>query len=143
MIDSRQVGRAVAALLSLPLKPEASKKEACLENLKNKVVYVKSFTVSQKDMLDSAIRVTGTKRDDWTITNESAQERYATGMKEIQEGNHAGFAKMCARVFYPDGCGDFEHHKGTINMLLDLPEEDIDEATKRAVERSKNSNSVG
>lgn len=35
------------------------------------------------------------------------------------------------------GCGDFEHNKGTINSLLSLPKEDIDEATERAIERSK------
>lgn len=139
--DSYQVGRAVAALLSLPVKPEGSKKEACLENLKNKVVYVNSFTVSQKDMLASALRVTGTKEHDWTITKEPARERYSSGIKEMQEGKRIGFAKMMyTRVFYPDGCGDFEHNKGTINGLLDLPQEDMDEATKVAIERSKNSN---
>ncbi|CAF9927213.1 hypothetical protein IMSHALPRED_007165 [Imshaugia aleurites] len=133
-----QAGRAIAALLSLPIKPEGSNKEACLENLKNKVVYVNSFTVSQKDMLESALRVTGTKEDDWTIAKEPSQERYSSGIKEIQEGKRIGFAKMMyTRVFYPDGCGDFEHNKGTINSLLDLPKENIDEATKAAIERSK------
>lgn len=136
--DSSQAGRAIAALLSLPIKPEGSNKEACLENLKNKVVYVNSFTVSQKDMLESALRVTGTKEDDWTIAKEPSQERYSSGIKEIQEGKRIGFAKMMyTRVFYPDGCGDFEHNKGTINSLLDLPKENIDEATKAAIERSK------
>ena len=136
--DSSQAGRAIAALLSLPIKPEGSNKEACLENFKNKVVYINSFTVSQKDMLESALRVTGTKEDDWTIAKEPAQERYSNGIKEIQEGKRIGFAKMMyTRVFYPDGCGDFEHNKGTLNSLLDLPKENIDEATKAAIERSK------
>jgi hypothetical protein len=49
---------------------------------------------------------------------------------------------MYTRVFYPDGCGDFEHNKGTLNSLLDLPKEDIDEAIKAAIERSKASNRV-
>ena len=87
-------------------------------------------------MLQSVLRVTGTHEDDWRITTEPAQERYSSGMKEVQEGKHTGYAKMVARVFYPDGSGDFEH-KGTLNTLLGLPEEDIDEATKVAVERSK------
>ena len=141
--DFYQVGRAVAALLSLPIKPEGSNEEACLENFKNEVVYVNSFTVSQRDMLESALRVTGTKENNWTITKESAQERYSSGIKEIQEGKHIGFAKMITRVFYPDGCGDFEHNKGTLNSLLDLPKEDIDEATKVALDRSKASSWVG
>ena len=89
-------------------------------------------------MLESALRVTGTKQDDWIITKEPVQERYSSGIKEIQEGKHSGFPKMFARAFYPDGCGDFEHNKGTLNSLLGLPREDIDEATKVAIERSKN-----
>jgi hypothetical protein len=130
-----QVGRAVAGILSLPIKAEGSK--ASLENLKNQVVYVKSFTVSQKDMLESVYRVTGTKEADWTITKEPSTERYANGLKEMYEGSRNGFAKMLyTRVFYPDGCGDIEH-KGTINDLLGLPTEDIDAATRVAVDRAK------
>lgn len=91
-------------------------------------------------MLKSALRVTDTKEDEWTITKEPAQERYSSGVKEMQEGKRAGFAKMmCTRVFYPDGCGDFEHNKGTLNSLLDLPNEDIDDFTRAAMERQKTS----
>lgn len=125
----------MAGILSLPIKAEGS--EASLENLKNRVVYVKSFTVSQKDMLESVYRVTGTTEADWTITKESSIERYTNGLKEMYEGSRNGFAKMLyTRVFYPDGCGDIEH-KGTINDLLGLPTEDIDAATRVAVDRAK------
>jgi hypothetical protein len=133
-----QVGRAVASLLSLPIKPEGSNKEACLENLKNKVVYINSFTISQKDMFASALRLTGTKEEDWKITNEPAQEVFSTGLKQLKEGKREGFAKVLySRIFFPDGCGNFEHSKGTLNSMLSLPKEDIDEATKIAIERQK------
>jgi hypothetical protein len=80
--------------------------------------------------------VTGTKADDWTITKEPAKERYSAGLKEIQEGKPTGFPKMLfSRVFYSDGSGDFEHNKGTLNNLLGLPKEDMDEATKVAIGR--------
>lgn len=88
-------------------------------------------------MLESTLRVTGTQSNDWTITKEPTHERFATGMKEMQEGKRAGFAKLMARVFYADGCGDFEHHKGTLNGVLGLPEESIDDATEVAIARSK------
>ncbi len=91
-------------------------------------------------MFASTLRVTGTKENDWTITKEPAQTRFSTGLKEMQQGNRIGFAKLMSRVFYPDGCGDFEHNKGTLNSLLKLPKEDIDEATKAAIERSKATN---
>ncbi len=121
--------------MSLPIQDENS--EACLENLKNQVVYLKSFTISQKDMLDSVYRVTGATEADWTITKESSQERYAKGMKDMYEGSREGFAKMLyTRVFYPDGCGDVEH-KGLINDLLALPTENLDTATTAAIERAK------
>ncbi|KUJ17869.1 NAD(P)-binding protein [Mollisia scopiformis] len=136
-----QVGRAVAALLSLPVKSDET---ACLENFKNKVVYINSFTVNQREMLESALRVTGTKKEDWSVTKEPAKERYASGLEEIKEGKRIGFAKMMyTRVFFPDGCGDFENEKGTLNEVLGLPKEDIDEATKAAIEWSKSSNWVG
>ena len=89
-------------------------------------------------MLESASRVTGTQLNDWTVSKESSQERYSNGLKEIEQGERSGYAKMMyTRVFYPDGRGDFEHNKGTLNYLLRLPEEDIDAATKLAIERSK------
>ncbi len=115
-----------------------------MENFKNKVVYVNSFTISQKDMLASALHVTGSTTADWKTNQEPTQERYENGIKEMGEGKRIGFAKMMyTRVFYGDGCGDFGHNKGTINSLLDLPKEDIDDATERAIERSRSSNWFG
>lgn len=95
-------------------------------------------------MFASALRVTGIQKHEWRITKESARERYSDGLKEIKEGKRIGFAKMMyTRVFYDDGCGDFESGKGTINALLGLPKEDIDEATRVAFERSKAPSWVG
>lgn len=134
-VDIYQIGRAVSALLSLPVESEPS--EASLEQFKNQIVYINSFNISQKDMFASVLRVTGTNVDEWTITKEPAQERFATGVREVKEGNMAGFSKFTARVFFPDGCGDFETNKGTSNQVLGLPTEDLDEATRRAIERQK------
>ena len=114
--------------------------QADLDTIRNKVVYVKSFTVSQKDMFDSILRVTGTKEADWSINKEPAHERYANGVAEMKQGSRDGFAKMLyTRIFYDDGNGDFETRRGVSNKLLGLPEEDIDEATKRAIKRSEQS----
>lgn len=127
-----QVGRAVASILSLP--------QADLDTIRNKIVYVKSFTVSQRDMFDSALRVTGTKEADWTINKEPAHERYANGIAEMKQGSRDGFAKMLyTRIFYDDGNGDFETRRGVSNKLLGLPQENIDEATNRAIKRSEQS----
>lgn len=133
-----QVGRAVASLLSLPIQPEGQDKDRCLERFKNKQVYVSSFTVSQKDMLDSVLRVTQTSLEDWKVTKEPTKKRYTEGIEAMQKGDMTGFAKMMyTRVFYPDDCGNYEKTRGLANDLLGLPKEDLDEATKAAIKRSK------
>lgn len=134
-----QVGRAVAALLSLPVTAgQGGDSKQCLEHYKNTVVFVNSFTVSQKDMLDSVLRVTGDKADDWTVTKEPSRERYSAGFKAMIIGDQLGFVKvMYTRIFYPDGNGNFEKNRGVINDVLGLPKEDIDEATKAAIKRSE------
>ncbi|EPS29614.1 hypothetical protein PDE_04564 [Penicillium oxalicum 114-2] len=130
-----QVGRAVAAILSLPVKAEGS--AACLETLKNKVVYCKSFTLNQQEMLESACRVTQTTKDDWKISKVPCEKRYEEGQQQMNKGEFDGFVKVLyTRVFYPDGCGNIDH-KGTINELLGLPVEDLDTATLAAIERAK------
>ena len=53
-------------------------------------------------------------------------------------GDRSAFAKvMATRVFFPDGCGDFEKGKGTLNSVLGLEGESLDEATSEAIERAK------
>lgn len=133
-----QVGRAVAALMSLPIKPEGGNTERCLENFRNKIVYVNSFTVSQKDMLDSVLRVTGDKVEDWTIIKKPARERHAAAAVALRGGERMAYVRvMYTRIFYDDGNGDFETRKGASNKLLELPEESLDEATLRAVQRAE------
>lgn len=88
-------------------------------------------------MFESALRVTKTKESDWDVSYEPAKERFETAQKGIKEGNRMAFAKwLYTRVFFDDGCGDFEKRLGTSNHVLGLPKEDIDEATGRAIQRS-------
>jgi len=89
-------------------------------------------------MFQSVLRVTGTREDERTITKESAQQRYTDGLEEIKQGKRTGYAKMMyTRVFFADRCGDFESNKRTLNGLLGLKGEEIDEATRLAEERAK------
>ncbi len=41
---------------------------------------------------------------------------------------------LYARIFYPNGGGDYESAKGLDNAALGLSKEDLDEATKMAVD---------
>ncbi|KAJ3338423.1 hypothetical protein HDU93_009519 [Gonapodya sp. JEL0774] len=132
-----QVGRYVASLLSLPVShPDPA--VPSLSHFKNRVVYTSSFTISQNDMFESLLRVTGSSRADWKIVTESSQERYRAGTEAMLKGEYyPGFARhLYTRNFFPDGAGEFEYRKGTINAALGLPKEDLDEATKAAVARA-------
>ena len=134
-----QCGRAVANLLSLKVLPDdANDKSACLSDFRNKCVYVSSFNISQKDMLDSVMRVTGTSLKDWKVSYEPVQERYKAGVEELRNGSRLGFGKLLyARSFYPDKGGNYEERKGLHNDLLGLPKDNLDEYTKIAAQRAE------
>jgi hypothetical protein len=132
-----QVGRAVAALLSFPVEDE-DHPEKSLQHYANQNVCIASFTLSQRDMLASAYRVTGTKESDWSISTEPAVERYQKGVEAMKAGDRMGFVRsMYTRVFYPDDSGDYEKRHGLLNGILGLPKESLDEATEKAVERAR------
>lgn len=127
----RQCGRALAVLLSLP----ESGTSPAVSQWKNKPFYIASFRVSQRDMLNSIHRVTGTTDMDWEITYEPTAQRYKNGINEMQKGIRTGFAKaLYSRGFFPNGDGDYESSRGLANDLIGLPKEDLDEATQRTVE---------
>lgn len=129
-----QCGRAVASLLSLPVSSDGDGTPA-VEDWKNDGLHIASFLVSQRDMLNSLHRVLGTTDEDWTIAKEPVKERYQKGLAQLQGGDRLGFATaMYARLFFPDEGGDYETGYGLDNAKLRLPQEDLDEATRRAVE---------
>ena len=127
----KQCGRALAGLLSLPENGASPS----VSQWKNKTIYIASFTISQRDMLDSLNRVLKTTDKDWVITHEPTDKRFQDGREEMQKGQMTGFAKsMYSRVFFPNGAGNHERDRGLDNDLLSLSKEDLDEATKRTVE---------
>ena len=134
-----QSGRATAALLNLKILPDdASDKSPYLSQFKNSFICVSSFTVSQSDMLASLQRVTGTGPADWTIEHVPAKERYKQGVEELQGGNRMGFAKMLyGRSFYPEEPALYEKKRSMQTELLGLPKDDLDEATRFAVQISE------
>jgi hypothetical protein len=130
-----QCGRAAAALLSLKVLPQdAADKSPTLSMFRNEHMYVSSFLVSQRDMFESVLRVTGDSEEQWTVGYEDVKERYRAGVEQMRAGDRVGFMKLLyARVFYP-GDGDYESKRGLHNEILGLPKEDLDEATKRALD---------
>ena len=140
-----QCGRAVARLLGLKiLREDEGDEEICLSQYSNTFVYTSSFRVSQKDIFDSILRVTGTESGEWRLSYEESRERYESGMKLMKGGDRMGFLRlMYTRVFYPNGGGDFEKERGLQNEVLGLPKEDLDEFTKVAVKMWEQKGELG
>ena len=135
----QQCGRGVAKLLALKVLPDnANDSSPCLAQYRNGSVYISSFNISQRDILNSVLRVTGKTLNDWKIEHEPSTSRYKAGVEAFQKGDIVGFIKLLySRHFYQDGSGDYEASKGLHNDILGLPKEDLDEHTKIAVETAQ------
>ncbi|EXK27252.1 hypothetical protein FOMG_16315 [Fusarium oxysporum f. sp. melonis 26406] len=130
-----QCGLALASLLSLP----ETITSPSLADYKNRNVLISSFSISQRDILDSLHRVLGTTDDDWDIKYESSAQRVKEGVEEMREGSQRGFIKwLCANTFLPGNIASDFTDKEVANSVLGLPEEDLDDATKRVVTRLEN-----
>lgn len=130
-----QCGRAVANLLSLKIAPDnENDKSTTLTDFKNKPAYISSFTISQNDMFESVLRVTGDKAEDWKVSKVPVKEYYQQGVEEFKAGNRLGFGKLLySRAFFPESSANFGATRGLNNDVLGLPEEDLDEFTKEAL----------
>ncbi len=131
-----QCGRAVAALLSLKELPDdEADHSVTLSTYANRPVFVASFLITQRDMLDSLHRVLGTTDADWAITHQPTKERYDVAMEEVKAGNpRASGRASYARLFFPSGGGDYESTRGLDNEALGLAKEDLDVGTKLGVD---------
>jgi hypothetical protein len=127
-------GKAVAGLLSLPVQADGEKSVVGLETWRNEGLYISSFLLSQRDILESLHRVLGTTDQDWKITYEPVEKRLEDGKKEFKEGKMLGFAKALYAEVFAREWSDYETGRELDNGKVGLEKEDLDEATRRAVE---------
>ncbi|KAG2184206.1 hypothetical protein INT44_009221 [Umbelopsis vinacea] len=132
-----QAGRGVAELLSLKVSPDNEQDTSlCLDNYKNKFAYIGSFVVSQREMLDSVLRVTNTTEQDWKIESRPVQDVFNEGLQKFQNGDFTGLMTVLyTRAFFKDNAGNTSLTRGLDSDKFGLPKEDLDEYTKIAVER--------
>ncbi|CRL21627.1 NAD(P)-binding domain [Penicillium camemberti] len=135
-----QTGRAIAKLLSLKELPEDENDQSpTLSQFRNRSLYVSSFRLTQREMFESVKRVTKTSDADWTITQDSVARRFKEGQEGMKVHNWNVFTKMLySRMFFANGDGDYESRRGLDNQLLDLPIEDLDEATAEGIRMAEN-----
>ena len=110
--------------------------EAKLATHANKLVHISSFSITQRDLLDSIQHVTGTKDADWTIETKDVQERVADGKKKLGEGDFTGMVDLLYGSVMTKGVGD-QYRESTANKDLGLPTENLDDVVKDVVESLK------
>ncbi|KAJ1557348.1 hypothetical protein HK405_000165, partial [Cladochytrium tenue] len=128
-----QLGRAYAALFSLPVHADSG---PSLAQFRNRQAAVESFFVSQRDIFESVLRVTGTTEADWKVTHQPSAARFAAGKEMLMRGEMAGFGLMLYSFgFFPEGKRAAVQSE-TVNNVLGLPQENLDEMTKAAIDRA-------
>lgn len=138
-----QCGRAMAALLSLPLFPQDEHDTSVtISRWINKPLYISSWLVSQRDIFASILRAFGETEKDWKIVHEPSERRWTEGQAQMRAGGPAarvGYVKaMYARVFFPNGDGNFEDKYGLANEALSLPKESMEDHSKIVKEMVEN-----
>jgi hypothetical protein len=116
----KRIGDAVVAVLTHP------------EETKNKIVFVNSFTTSQKELLASLEKATGTK---WEVETVSSEEEVAAGKEMLKNGNMMGIGAIVKSICFTEGWGaDFEYGGiDLMNGILGLEKENIDEVVSKIV----------
>jgi hypothetical protein len=130
-----QTGLAVANLLSLPVSASDGKGPA-LESYRNRMLFISSFALSQREMFEAVQKATGTTEKDWKIKSEPARERLVTARQRMRMGDHKAFATVLYTRYFIEDAGLYEKSHGLNNDQLGLPKESLDSATKRAVDLS-------
>ena len=125
------VALAIARLLSLPV---TSTSGASLSDYGDRLVYISSFLVSQREILDAVQHVTGTTDQDWTVTSVDGQKYYEEGEAKLAAGDFSGMVNLLmGAVMKGDMGGDYENVKGVSNKVLGLLKEDLEEAVRAAL----------
>lgn len=136
----RCVGDVVGKVVSLPIEANAAdgievhEGKVTLSDYKNKTLFISSFALSQREMLASVQRVTQTTDAEWKITNVDARRRFEEARERVRIGDRSAFGRMLYARYFIDEEGLFEKTHGLENERLGLEVEDLDEATRTAVE---------
>ena len=97
----------------------------------NQYLYIDSFTVSQKQVLDSFERAT---RKKWEVQQVDAEEMKKTGLEKMSKGDLSGAMSLIRYINCVHGHGgNYAEYEATANTLLSLPKESLDAAVARVL----------
>ena len=116
-----RIGDAVAAVLTHPQETE------------NKIVYVNSFTTSQKQLLGVLEKATGSK---WEVETVSSVDVVSAGKEMLSKGNMMGIGAIVKSICFTEGWGaDFEAEDVEVmNEVLGLEKENLEDVVRKIVE---------
>lgn len=125
-----QTGQATAAVLSLP--------EQDLSRYENKAFYVPSFHLTQKELLQTAQKATGTADQDWEIDYQDVNDALKDCNDKIQQKDAtAPFVKFFLTHFREGSGGDYESKVDASEVKklheIGLQKEAVDDVLKRTV----------
>ena len=103
------------------------------DETKNQYVFVSSFHHTQREILDIIEKVDG---KNWNVVHVRSEDLLANGKRRVQSGDFAGIMDLTRGVATGKlGLVDLRPH-GLWNEKLGLPEEDLEAALKRIVEKT-------
>ena len=117
------VGEGIARILSLPT--------STLSSFANRYVYLGGMHVSQRDVLTSVQRVTGTTDADWTINHADSGKAVEEGLQELAKGRFDP-RPLFVSLFREGMSGAFQG-KEIANAKLGLKGLDVDEEVRKAL----------
>ncbi|KAJ1325527.1 hypothetical protein MN608_08720 [Microdochium nivale] len=126
MTTFKRTGEMVAGLLGLP--------EDRLAEYKNRWVFVSSFTISQHELLESAVRVTGSSLGEWKVTHITTESLIAA--VHDKKGKPETFMErpiMLMQLVFGAGLGGDFSQKTLSGDEFGLQQEDLDEAVRRFI----------
>lgn len=127
-----QIGRAVASSLL----------SSHIADTKNKYLLIRSFTISQLDLLAAFEKATGTK---WKVEDDPVpqDDKYNQAIEKLGKGDYSVFGALITKAFYDKTAGgNFDEEKEFANPLLELPQEDLNEVVAKAVKEVENKSSL-
>ena len=127
-----QTGRAVANLLQLPISTPAGGGPS-ISDYANNYVYLRSFSVSQNQILASVQRATGTKPEEWKLEYTQVDEFIQQGQELLKNGDRWGVVHILYGHIWKKGFGNQHFGRELANEKLGLKDEDLDEVTKRVL----------
>lgn len=112
----RTIGLAVKNALLIPDKTA------------NKYLFIDSFTVSQRQVVASLEAAEGQK---WAVSHVDAEEQKRVGLKKMARGDFSGALPLIRYINCVEGHGgNFAEYEESANGMLELPEEELDEAVR-------------